>query len=325
MEVLHGSGAFPLEMRSAVTVGFFDGVHLGHQAVIRRTVEEGSSRGLRPVAVTFDRHPREILTPGKVPKLLTTLRRKAGLIEALGIEVLLVLEFTERFSRWEPGDFVERILVEGLRTEHAVVGTNFTFGHKAAGTLETLTELGAAHGFSVDGVGLFALDGGAVSATSIREALAAGDLAWPGRALGRRYVLEGSVVPGAGRGAGLGFPTANLRTPDGILLPGRGVYAGRAYWDEQTSVAAINVGVNPTFGEEPLHAEAYLLDFEGDLQGRVLGIEFWQRLRNEIRFESAEALADQIAEDVERTRSIVGGAGQGAAGAGDPVWYPGGG
>jgi riboflavin kinase/FMN adenylyltransferase len=324
MEVLHGSSAIPLDGGSAVTVGFFDGVHLGHQAVIRRTVDEGRSRGLRPVAVTFDRHPRETLTPGKVPKLLTTLRRKAGLIEALGIDILLVLEFTEEFSRWQPDEFVARILVSGLRTEHAVVGTNFTFGHKAAGTLETLTELGEGRGFSVEGVELLALDGRAVSATSIREALAAGDLVWPERALGRRYVLEGNVVPGAGRGAPLGFPTANLRTPDGMLLPGRGVYAGRAYWDQETSVAAINVGINPTFGEELLHAEAHLLDFEGDLQGRVLGIEFWERLRDEVRFESAQALADQIAEDVERTRSIVGEAGKGTPGPGDPVWYPGG-
>jgi riboflavin kinase/FMN adenylyltransferase len=154
------------------------------------------------------------------------------------------------------------------------------------------------------------VDGRPVSSSSIREALAEGDLAWPLRALGRRYSVEGNVVPGAGRGRDLGFPTANLRTPDGILLPGRGVYAGRAGLDRDWVTAAINVGMNPTFGEEPLHVEAYLLDFDGDLEGRVLTVEFWDRLRDEETFDSAEALARQMADDVERTRTLVG-AGEG--------------
>jgi riboflavin kinase / FMN adenylyltransferase len=187
-----------------------------------------------------------------------------------------------------------------------VIGTNFTFGHKAVGNLEVLAELGAAEGFSVEGMGLAKVDGRPVSSTSIREALAEGDLEWPRRAMGRRYSVEGTVVPGAGRGRDLGFPTANLRTPDGILLPGRGVYAGRAGLDGRWWTAAINVGINPTFGEEPLHVEAYLLDFERDVQGRVLAVEFWERLRDEERFDSAGALAARMTEDVQRTRALVG-------------------
>lgn len=299
-------GSLPLDGESATTVGFFDGVHRGHQAVIGRVVEVARERHLRSVVVTFDRHPREILTPGNVPLLLTSLRRKAGLIESVGVETLVVLEFTEEFSRWPPEGFVERVLADGLRTRHAAVGKNFRFGHRAAGNLEILTRLGGVHGFQVEGVPLLEIDGRPISSTSIREALAAGDLDWPEKALGRRYVVEGTVVRGAGRGRGLGFPTANLLTPTGIQLPGRGVYAGRALLDEGSWPAAVNVGINPTFGGEPLHVEAHLLGFEGDLLGKVLAVEFWRRLRDEQRFDSAEDLTQQIAEDVRRTSSLVG-------------------
>ena len=305
MEVLQGIGSFRPDGGAAVTVGFFDGVHVGHQAVIRQTVNAAARRGVRSVVLTFDRHPREVLTPGDVPQLLTTLRRKAELIEALGVDVLAVMEFDEDVSRWPPERFVDQALVAGVGIRHGVVGANFTFGHKAAGTAAVLEELGRARGFGVETVPLTTLDGNPVSSTSIRRAITEGDLAWPGRALGRRYVVEGTVVPGAGRGRDLGFPTANLRTPARILLPGRGVYAGRAHAGGDTWTAAINVGVNPTFGEEPFHVEAFLLDFDGDLQGRVLAVEFWERLREEVRFESPEALALQMKEDVAQTRALV--------------------
>lgn len=305
MEVIQGSGALPIEGDSAMTIGFFDGVHRGHQTVIRRVGEVAGERSLRAVAVTFDRHPLQTLSPGKTPPLLTTLRRKAALIEALGIDVLFVLEFTEQVSRWPPEEFVDRILARGLSTRHVTVGTNFTFGHKAAGNFQVLADLGTAHGFSVEPVALFKVDGRPVSSTSVREALAEGDLEWPERALGRRYAVEGQVVAGAGRGKGLGYPTANLRIPDGIQIPGRGVYAGRAAIEGRWRTAAINVGINPTFGGVPLHVEAYLLDFDGDLGGQVLTVEFWARLRDEVRFDSPGELTQQIAEDVERTRSIV--------------------
>ncbi|HXF57895.1 MAG TPA: bifunctional riboflavin kinase/FAD synthetase [Actinomycetota bacterium] len=307
MEVVRGLAALPLKTGpTAVTVGFFDGVHRGHQAVVRRTVEAARERGLVPVAVTFDRHPREVLTPGREPPLLTTLERKASLLEALGVEVLVVLEFTEEFSRWPPEAFVERVLVGGLRAAHAVVGSNFTFGHRAAGNLPLLTELGAAHGFSVEGVGLLRLGGRAVSSSSIREALLQGDLAWPEEALGRRFVLDGRVVPGAGRGAALlGFPTANLEVYPRLLIPGAGIYAGRAFIRGEAWAAAVSVGTNPTFGGEPLHVEAHLLDFERDILGEPVAIEFWARLRDEVAFETVEDLVRQIKEDVERTRALV--------------------
>ena len=308
MDIVRGLKALPLpDGPSVVTVGFFDGVHLGHQEVIRRTVEAAKERKARSVAVTFDRHPREILTPGEEPRLLTTVERKASLIEACGVDVLVVLEFTKEFSHVPAQDFVRDVLVGGLHAIHARVGANFTFGHRAAGTVATLAEVGGPLGMTADEVGLFELEGRVVSSSSIREALAIGDLAWPRTALGRRYVVDGEVVAGAGRGKGLGYPTANLRTWPRLLLPGQGIYAGVAeLQDGSRYLAAIDVGTNPTFGTEPLHVEAFLLDFPDDeLRGDTLTVELWERLRDEVKFDSVDDLIAAIADDVERTRTAV--------------------
>ncbi|MFL5737641.1 MAG: bifunctional riboflavin kinase/FAD synthetase [Actinomycetota bacterium] len=306
MDVLHGLPAPPAPTEgSAVTIGFFDGVHLGHRAVLERTVERARERSLRSVAITFDRHPREILTPDAVPRLLTTLERKIALIERTGIESLVVLPFTrdlaDRSAEW----FVDEVLVRALATRHAVVGSNFTFGHRALGTVEVLRRLGERLGFSVEDPGMLEIDGRAVSSSSIRTALTEGDLEWPRRALGRRYTVEGRVGRGAGRGADLGYPTANLQTEPRLLLPRQGIYAGIAQAEVGHHAAAIDVGTNPQFGVEPLHVEAFLLDFEGDLRHRELVVEFWERLRDEVTFGSVEELTAAIGADVERTRSIV--------------------
>ena len=306
MEVVHGTESLPLPARPAVvTVGMFDGVHRGHQAVIGRTVEAARERGIVSVATTFDRHPREVLTHGHEPRLITTLERKVSLVEALGVDVLLVLQFTLEFSKTSPEDFVRRFLLESVHAQHVVLGANFRFGHKASGDLAYLHEAGPANGFTAEGVELLEIDGRRVSSSSIREALRGGDLEWPLTALGRRFAVDGRVVRGAGRGTGLGWPTANLETSPRIQLPAVGIYAGRARTAEGDHVAAINVGSNPTFGEEPVHVEAFLLDFEGDLVGQDISIEFWERLRDEVRFETAEELSEQIAEDVKRTRELV--------------------
>ena len=308
MDIVRGLDALPLPAGpSVVTVGFFDGVHLGHQEVIRRTVEAARERDARSVAVTFDRHPREILTPGEEPRLLTTVERKAELIAACGIDALVVLEFTKEFSKIPAEDFVRNVLVDGLHAVHARVGANFTFGHRAAGTVATLREVGEPLGMTADVVGLFAIEGRVVSSSSIREALAAGDLAWPRTALGRRFAVDGEVIAGAGRGKGLGYPTANLRTWPRLLLPGQGIYAGVAELEDGSRyVAAVDVGTNPTFGTEPLHVEAFLLDFPDDeLRGDTLTVEFWERLRDEVKFDSVDELVTAIAEDVERTRAAV--------------------
>jgi riboflavin kinase/FMN adenylyltransferase len=307
MRVVRGIGSLPLEEEgSVVTVGFFDGVHLGHRAVIDTTVARARERGLRSVGITFDRHPREVLTPGSEPRLLTTVERKASLIEDRGLDLLVVLEFTSSFSRITAEDFARDVLVRGVHARHAAMGANFTFGFKAAGTVQALQEMGPRSGLTAEGVPLVELHGRTVSSSSIREALADGDLDWPARSLGRRFVLDGEVVSGHGRGKGLGYPTANLRTWPRLLLPGRGIYAGSAEVRGRRYRAAIDVGTNPTFGVEPLHVEAFLLDFEGDeLRGEPLALEFWQRLRDEERYSSIEELVHAIDDDVERTRRVV--------------------
>jgi len=306
MERVFGLQALPVAHPSTVvTVGFFDGVHLGHQEVLETTVASARDLGLPAVAVTFDRHPREVLTPDRVPRLLTTVERKARLIERTGIDVLLVLEFTEEFSLWPAERFIAEVLRDGLHASRCVMGANFTFGHRAQGTVDLLIAKGHEYGFTAERVEIRELGGRPVSSSSIRDALAEGELEWPHRALGRRFVLDGTVVSGAGRGHDLGYPTANLRTWPRLLLPGHGIYAGRAEVDGIGHVAAIDVGTNPTFGTEPLHVESHLLDFDGDLLGREMAVEFWAYLRPELKFDSPEDLVAAMDEDVRRTRELV--------------------
>ena len=306
MEIVRGLDALPLDGGPAVvTVGFFDGVHLGHQAVLGTVVEGARERGIRSVAITFDRHPREVLSPGNEPRLLTTVERKARSIARLGVDALVVLEFDRDFSLMPADVFVRDVLVGGVHAVHAAMGSNFTFGFKALGTMEALPVLGAPFGLTAETVGLVAVAGRTVSSTSIREALSAGDLEWPRTALGRRFVLDGEVVTGHGRGRGLGYPTANLRTWPRLLLPGPGIYAGVAEHGGRRYRAALDVGTNPTFGVEPLHVESFLLGFEGDLPGEPLAIEFWSRLRDEVRYDSVDALVTAIGQDVERTLELI--------------------
>jgi riboflavin kinase/FMN adenylyltransferase len=306
MEILQGpSSRARLDRPSAVTVGFFDGVHRGHQAVISTNVERARADGLAAVAVTFDRHPRSVLHPGSGPPLITTPERKAELIAALGADVLVVLRFDQELASWPAARFVKDFLAEDLRARQVTVGANFTFGNRALGTINTLREMGPDLGYEADDVPLMELDGRVVSSSSIRESVAGGELAWPTEALGRPFVVDGRVVTGAGRGVTLGFPTANLEIPPRMLLPGRGIYAGRAIVDGRAHPAAVDVGTNPTFGDEPLHVEAFLLDFDGDLRDREISVAFLERLRDEVRFDSPDDLVRQMQDDVARTRAIA--------------------
>ncbi len=306
MDVIRGIGSLPLPDGPCVaTVGFFDGVHRGHQEVLRTVVARARDRGIRSVAITFDRHPREVLSPGSEPRLLTTVDRKAELVASTGIDELVVLAFDRDFSLIPAEDFVRDVLVGGVHAVHAAMGANFTFGFRARGTMENLPVLGAPLGLTAETVGLVDVGGRVISSSSVREALASGDLDWPREALGRRFVLDGEVVTGHGRGRGLGYPTANLRTWPRLLLPGQGIYAGVAEHAGRRHRAAIDCGTNPTFGVEPLHVEAFLLGFDGELPGEALAIEFWDRLRDEVRYDSVDELMVAIEADVERTREVV--------------------
>ena len=294
---------------AAVTVGTFDGVHLGHRALVARTIDEARSFEGTSVLVTWDRHPLETLRPGSEPKVLTTPERKSELIEATGIHTLVVLPFDEAFSKWSPERFVTDVLVRlGART--VIVGEGWRFGHKAAGTTELLQRMGAEHGFQAEALTLAGVEGESVSSTRVRSAIAQGDMISARTLLARPFDVDGIVLRGDRRGTKLGFPTANLKLDRSIAHPPRGVYAGRALIEAGIKyTAAINVGVNPQFGGDPAttpwRVEAYLLDFEGDLYDQRLRVELHERLRDELKFESVEALVEQIAKDVDHTRDLM--------------------
>ncbi len=317
MEVLSGIEALKeLDGPSAVTIGTFDGVHIGHRDLISRTIDLSERREARSVVITWDRHPFETLRPDKVPPLLTTPERKLELLQGTGVHVTVVLPFDDELSHWPPERFVQDVLVSGVEARAVLIGANWRFGYKAAGDVTLLTELGDRLGFEVEGVELAEKDGEPASSSRVRRALTAGEVDVAAGLLTRPHDVDGLVEHGDDRGASLGFPTANVATDPKLAHPPRGVYAGRAHAHGRTYAAAINLGVNPTFGGDPEATrpkiEAYLLDFEGDLYGETIRVEWHARLRDELRFDSADALIEQMHKDVEETRNLLG-AGKGKA------------
>ena len=299
----------PLDGGAAITVGTFDGLHLGHRTLIARTIEAAQAMDGTSVLVTWDRHPFETLRPGAEPKVITTQERKAELVEAAGIATLVVLPFDKDFASWSPERFVTDVLVR-LDARAVFVGEGWRFGHRAAGTTELLERLGAEHGFVTEALSLAGVEGAAVSSTRVRTAIAAGDMVTARTLLARPFDVDGIVLRGDRRGTELGFPTANLLLDRNITYPPRGVYAGRARISSgELYVAAINVGVNPQFGGDPdrtpWRVEAYLLGFEADLYDQELRVEFHERLRDELTFESVDALVEQMSLDVEHTRTLM--------------------
>lgn len=298
MQILRGLDRYPADApESVVALGAFDGVHLGHQEVIRTAVTRARALGVRAVAVTFDPHPLAVLVPAEAPPQILSLDERLELIGELGPDLALVIAFTFEFSKVEPEEFVAGILKARLRAREVVVGFNHTFGRGARGNARLLEELAAPLGLRVHVIPPRVVEGVVVSSSSIREALRGGDVRAAAALLGRPYTVRGRVEEGAGRGRALGFPTANLK-PDHPLLLATGVYAGRARWEDGAADAVINVGVRPTFGEGELWVEAHLLDFSGALYGRTLALAFLARIRDEQRFPSAEALRARIREDV---------------------------
>jgi riboflavin kinase/FMN adenylyltransferase len=294
-----------------VTIGFFDGVHLGHRAIIGRAVERARELGVPSLVLTFDPHPGEVLRPGSHPALLTTLRFKTELLAAIGVDALCVQPFTLEFSEVPADEFVAKILVETLQARVVVVGRNFTYGHRAQGTVETLARSGSQHGFDVDGVGLLrerdgASDGAPVlSSTHLRAQVAEGDVAGAAHGLGRLHRVEGVVVHGDARGRTIGFPTANLQVTPWAAIPADGVYAGYAVWGHRRQPAAISIGTNPTFAGRERRVEAFLLDFDGDLYGEYMAFEFAGRLRPTLKFASVDELVAQMTLDVAATRTAT--------------------
>jgi riboflavin kinase/FMN adenylyltransferase len=286
-----------------LAIGFFDGVHLGHQQIIRQTISDARQHEGLAVVLTFDRHPNVVVAPAKVPPLIYPLPRKLRAIEGLGVDNLLLLHFDREFSQQTGEDFVKRLVREIGPIQSLCVGSNFVFGHKRSGNVELLKRLGAELRFVVHGMAAVSLDGKAVSSTRIREAIARGDLDGAGQMLGRTYSLSGKVIPGDGVGRKLGFPTANLEVA-GLALPPGGVYAIHAEVEGQAFRAVLNIGHRPTRNQPApvLHVEAHLLDFTGDLYGKDLEVVFVDRLRDEKKFNSMDELRDQIGRDIEEAR-----------------------
>jgi riboflavin kinase / FMN adenylyltransferase len=302
MLIVRGLELYPSDGRPAVVaLGVFDGVHLGHQAILDAAVSRARKADARPVACTFDPHPREVLQPGRVTPPITTLDERLALIGQTGIETAIVLRFTAELAAMEPEAFVADVLLGRLRAREVVVGVNHRFGKGARGDAALLQALGRDLGFSAHIVDPLSIGGVVVSSTAVRGALERGDVAGAARLLGRPYTVAGEIVQGAGRGRGIGFPTANLKLESPLLVP-TGVYACRARLGGARHPAVTNVGVRPTFGENALAVEVHVLDFSSDLYGQHMTLEFHEHLRQERRFDSIEALKAQIALDVASAR-----------------------
>lgn len=302
MRIVRGLESYrPEGAASAVALGAFDGIHLGHRAILGTAVAHAQQGSLRAVACTFDRHPMEVLQPDRAPLPITTLDERLELIAETGIDTTVIVPFTHSVAAMEAKAFVQDVLVETLKARAIVVGFNHRFGQGARGDAQLLESLAGPLGFRAHIVPALLVDGVAVSSSEIRAALQRGDLPSAARLLGRPYSIGGEVVSGAGRGRTLGFPTANVKTDRPLGLP-VGVYVCRFVIGPRQHRAVVNVGVRPTFGENELAVEAHVIDFAGDLYGARVRLIFLRRLREERKFPSVEELRRQIALDVTAAR-----------------------
>ena len=293
----------PARLSSVVSIGNFDGLHLGHQKILRAVADRAPARGALAAAVTFDPHPLKVLRPEQAPPLLQTLEQKvAGFIE-LGLDAALVLNFNSALAALSPEEFVRRTLAGPLRATAVLVGRSFRFGNKQAGNAGRLQELGEKFGFAVEIVEPVFVDGQVISSSVVRSAVAEGAVARAVRLLGRPFALTGEILRGTGRGAGVVFPTLNL-APEQELLPRTGVYATETLVGARVYRSATNVGVRPTFDAGALSVESHLFDFSENLASGRIEVRFWERLRDERKFSGPEELRRQIAADLEQTREF---------------------
>jgi riboflavin kinase / FMN adenylyltransferase len=304
MQLEQELAGFSPDCDSLITIGVFDGVHLGHKHLISRLKELASQQGLCTVAITFHKHPQETLTPGSHPPFLSDSTEKAQLLKKQGVNAVIVLNFTPELSRVRARDFVT-LLQTRLRMKGLVIGPDFALGHRGEGNIPTLRQLGDEMGFSVTVIPPVKKNGEIISSTVIRRAMAEGDMRKVQQLMGRPFSLHGKVIRGKGRGAGLGFPTVNLEILPGQALPPDGVYATRAHIDDKSYPSVTNVGMNPTFGNNERTIESYLIDYHDNLYDREVKIDFIYKLRDEIKFDNADDLIKQIFEDIRRTRTIL--------------------
>jgi riboflavin kinase/FMN adenylyltransferase len=308
LAVIHSLGEWPERFRAArtgtvLTVGNFDGLHRGHQKILRGVLGRARAVNALAAAVTFDPHPLKVLRPDEAPPMIFTLAQRLAGIEEAGLDAALVLRFDHQLAQLSPEDFVRGILVEQLGMRAILVGDNFRFGHRQAGDVRRLQELGRENRFDVEIVAPVVVRGEVVSSSEIRRAVQQGDVHTAGRLLGRPFVLTGQIQRGSGRGSKVVFPTLNL-APEQELLPGRGVYATETIVQGRRYRSATNVGVRPTFDGGGLTIESHLLDFHAKLTEGTMVVRFWKRLREERKFGSGGELREQIERDIERARSF---------------------
>ncbi len=305
MKVLRGDFRSwePLPGPNAVTIGVYDGVHLGHQQVLRSL----EAFGLPVVVATFNQHPVRVINPSAAPLMLAAVERRLELFEEYGVAAVALLDFDEDFRRIPAEEFVEKILVAKLQARRVAVGRGFRFGFRQLGDVALLRSLGAQHGFAIDDVDILE-EGVPVRSTVIRALLREGHVAAARRLLGRDFMLCGRVVPGDQRGRTIGFPTANLAVADDLVIPGSGVYAVKIEWEGTKHLGVVNVGNRPTFGGAESVIEAHVLDYGGDLYGKELAVEFVERLRSEQKFDGVDELVVAIKNDIAEARQLLEGA-----------------
>lgn len=300
MKIIHAANELkPAGRKVCLAIGFFDGVHLGHQQIIRQTIADANQHDAIVLVITFDRHPNVVVAPDHVPPLIYSLPQKLGAIESLGADTLLLIHFDEKFSGQTGENFIRSLACDLGKIQSLCVGADFVFGHQRSGNVALLKKLGGELGFTVHGLAAVSLDRQIVSSTRIREAIRSGNLDAASQMLGRPYAISGRVIEGDRIGQQLGFPTANLNV-SGLMLPPNGVYAGLAKVEKKFQRVALNIGFRPTVvsAAPQLRVEAHLLDFSGDLYGQELEIEIGDRLRDEKKFSSLDELKAQISRDV---------------------------
>jgi riboflavin kinase/FMN adenylyltransferase len=304
MEIIRHILSHPRFSHPVVSIGNFDGVHIGHQEILKRVVHEAHARQGAALVYTFHPHPLTVLRPDRPLALILSLREKISACAAAGVHGIIVQRFTRTFSHLTAEEFVRGYLVEAIGVEKIIVGHNVSFGYNRTGRAETLIELGRTYGFEVEVLGPVLLEGQEVSSTAVRAVLSAGDLRAVTRLLGRPYAVSGRVVKGFQRGRSIGFPTANLRPQADLLLP-NGVYAVIVEVGDLRVLGVANVGFNPTFGENKRSIEAHLFDFSADLYGQRLRVSFIEYLRGEQKFPSVQELIQQIQQDAQRARMLL--------------------
>lgn len=287
-----------------LTLGNFDGLHLGHRKIIKKVVRRAGALGLRSALYTFEPHPLKVVAPDKSPPLIMDAKTKARVIKDLGIDDLILARFTKEFAGKHPEDFVREVIVDRLSAREVWVGHDFSFGRGRAGTVGYLSELGERYGFRVFVIPAHKKGGHIVSSSRVRMLLLGGRVEEAARLLGKSYSIKGRVVRGKNIGKAIGFPTANIR-PTGELVPRNGVYAGYVSLKDKRLPCVINIGVAPTFGAKPRTIEVHIMDFRGNLYGKEIEVSFVRRLRSERAFRSKEALIERIGKDVERARKLL--------------------